>query len=86
MTESATEGGKPHEVGPFVECLGSGRHAPAIREDMKVARKLGITGTPAYVLGRRVPDTEEVEILEVIKGLPPFEYVAEKIESLLAPP
>lgn len=73
-------------VEPFVACLDSGRHAAAIREDMDAAHKLGVTGTPAYVLGRRVPEGDEVEVLEVIKGLPPFEYVEEKINGLLAPP
>lgn len=74
------------ELEPFVECLDSGRYAAAIREDIEVARKLGVKGTPAYVLGRRVPETDEVEVLEVIGGLPPYEYVEEKINGLLASP
>jgi len=74
------------EVGPFVECLDSGRHDAAIREDIEVARKLRIQGTPAYVLGRRVPASDDVEVLEVISGLPPYEVLEEKINGLLASP
>lgn len=73
------------EVEAFAECLESGRHAKGIREDMEVARKLGVTGTPAFVLGRRVPESDEVEVLEVVKGLAPYEHFVELIDELVEP-
>lgn len=55
-----------------------------IREDMRVAQVLGITGTPAYVLGRRVKGGDKVEVLDVIGGLPPYEELEKRINVLLA--
>lgn len=43
------------------------------------------TATPAYLLGRRVPDGDKIEVLEVLKGLPPsYEVFKEKLDALLA--
>jgi protein-disulfide isomerase len=71
------------DVAAFQKCLSSGRHAGAIRADVRTAQMLGITGTPAYLLGRRIPGGNKVEVLEVVKGLPPYEALKEKINALL---
>lgn len=68
----------------FEQCLSSGKHADAIREDMKVAESLRIAGTPAYLLGRRIPGGDKVEILYSMKGLPPYEFAENKINEQLA--
>lgn len=70
----------------FEKCLASGRHVAAIREDMRIAENLGIRGTPAYLVGRRIAGSDKVEILEVIKGLPPFETLANRLNALLSAP
>ena len=72
------------DVAAFQKCLSSGQHAGAIREDMRTVQVLGITGTPAFLLGRRLPGSDKVEILEIVKGLPPYEVLKEKLEALLA--
>jgi protein-disulfide isomerase len=71
------------DVAAFQQCLSSGRHAAGIRENIRVARSLGITGTPAYVLGRRVPGSDKVQVLEIVNGLPPYEDLEKKINALL---
>jgi protein-disulfide isomerase len=71
------------DAAAFQKCLADGTHAGEIREDMRVAEILGIHGTPAYVVGRRLPGGDKVEVLEVIKGGAPYEYLEEKINSLL---
>jgi protein-disulfide isomerase len=71
------------DVAAFQKCLDSGRHAAGIREDIRTVQHLGITGTPAYLLGRRLPDSDKIEILDVIKGLPPYEAMEAKINALL---
>lgn len=71
------------DVAAFEKCLADGKHAPGIRADMRAAQTLGITGTPAYLLGRRVPDSDKVEILKIISGLPPYEYLEKKLDELL---
>jgi len=72
------------DVAAFQKCLSSGKQAPGIREDMRVAKNLGITGTPAYLLGRRLPGGDKVQILDMAKGLPPYEVLEQKINALLA--
>ena len=71
------------DVAAFQKCLSSGRQGAGIREDMRAAQILGITGTPAYLIGRRLPGGKKVEILEVVKGLPPYEYLEEKLNGFL---
>lgn len=71
------------DVAAFEKCLKSGKHAPGIRQDVRAAETLGITSTPAYLLGRRVPNSDKVEVLEIISGLPPYEYLEKKINELL---
>jgi protein-disulfide isomerase len=73
------------DVAAFQQCLSSGKPAAGIREDMRIAAQmLGITGTPAYVLGRRVPGSDKVQVLEVVKGLPTFEGLETKLNAMLA--
>lgn len=72
------------DVAVFEQCLSSGQHAAAVREDMKIAESLRIGGTPAYLLGRRIPGGDQVEILYSIKGLPPYEFIENKINEQLA--
>jgi len=73
------------DVAAFRKCLSSGRHAAAIRQDMKEAQALRMTVTPVYLIGRRVPGSDKVEILHSIGGLPPYDYVEKKLNELLAP-
>ena len=71
------------DVPAFQTCLSSGRHAAEIREHSRVAQSLGITGTPAYLLGHRLPGSDKIEILDIVKGLPPYEVLEKKLNDLL---
>ena len=68
----------------FQQCLFTGRHAAGIRKNIRVAQSLGITGTPAYLLGRRIPGGDKVQILDIVKGLPPYEELEKRLNALLA--
>jgi len=68
----------------FQKCLSSGRHGADIRRDIRIAQSLGITGTPAYLLGRRSPGSDKIQILEIVHGLPPYEELERKLNDLLA--
>ena len=74
------------DVAVFRECLESGRHAAGIREDVRQVRRTGVTGTPAFLLGRRIPETDKVRIEEVVRGAVPFEELAKIIDGLLEAP
>jgi protein-disulfide isomerase len=72
------------DVAVFQQCLSKGRHAAGIRADMRTAQSLGITGTPAYVIGRRLPGGDKVQVLEVLHGFTSYEEFEKKLEVLLA--
>jgi len=72
------------DTAAFQKCLASGQHEAAIRDDAKLAQSLGLYGTPAYLLGRRLPGGDKVEIVDVVKGVPPYEELEKRINALLA--
>ena len=74
------------DLARFDECVASGKHDGAIREDVRLAQGLGVQGTPAFLLGRRVPKSDKVEVLDVVKGLPSYEELAKRLDALLAAP
>ncbi len=68
----------------FQACFSKGRMAPGIRDDVRTANLLGISSTPFYLIARRAPGGDKARILEAIKGLPPYEYMEEKLNAALA--
>lgn len=54
------------------------------RVDMRTAGILGLAGTPAYLIGRRLPGGDKVEILDTIHGLPPYEDLEKRLNDFLA--
>lgn len=71
------------DVPAFQKCLSSGRHEGEIRNSVRLAHSLGIAGTPAYVLARRIKG-DKVEVLDIVHGLQPYEDLEKKINTLLA--
>lgn len=72
------------DVAAFQKCLSRGRHAAGIREEIRIAHDLvGISGTPAYLLGRRLPGSDKVQILDIVRGLTPYEELEKKLNALL---
>jgi protein-disulfide isomerase len=68
----------------FQKCLSSRGHDGEIRKSIRVAQNLGITGTPAYLLGRRIPGGDKIQVLELVKGFWPYEEFEKKLNALLA--
>ena len=61
------------DVATFNSCMESSKHAAAIRADMKEASKVGITGTPGFVLARTDPkDPTKVTGISFLRGAQPF--------------
>lgn len=71
------------DVAAFQKCISSGKTVPGIREDMRTVQNLGINSTPRYLLGRRIPGGDKVQILDIIEGAKPYEVFEEKINALL---
>lgn len=72
------------DVDAFQKCLASGRKAGKIREDLRVVQILGIHLTPSYVLARRLPNSEKVEVLEVGQGGKAYMELEEKLNTILS--
>jgi len=71
------------DVPAFQKCLSSGRHEGEIRDSIRLAHSLGISGTPAYVLARRIKG-DKVEVLDIVHGVRPYEELEKKINALPA--
>lgn len=67
----------------FKQCLNSGKHATEIRKDISVGAKVGVRGTPTFLLGRTEGDGMKVKALQIIRGAQPYARFMQTIESLL---
>jgi protein-disulfide isomerase len=73
------------DVGSYQQCLDSGRHAAAIRQDMAEAQRVGARGTPTFLLAATDPqDPTKVKGLSLIPGARPFVAMKGDIERALA--
>jgi len=61
----------------FTECLDSGRHDAAIREDILVGQSLGIRGTPTFFLG--INRGDEITLVRKIQGTQPYEVFEREV-------
>ena len=59
------------DTGSFVACLGSSQAAARVREDARIASGLGLSGTPAFAVGRRQADGR-VKVTTVFEGAKPL--------------
>jgi protein-disulfide isomerase len=71
------------DVRPFRKCLDDGRYAESIRGSMAEAKKLGMTGTPALLLG--VSDGQQIKNVKLMTGALPFAVFKAEIDKMLAP-
>lgn len=67
----------------FKACIEEGKHADAIRRDIAEGGELGITGTPAFILG--VSDGNQVKDAVRITGAQPLAAFKAEIDKRLAP-
>jgi protein-disulfide isomerase len=66
----------------FARCLAEG--VDGVRADMKEAERLGLRGTPMFVLGRLVDD-EHVQVLGIVKGAQPYGVFETALSAASAP-
>jgi protein-disulfide isomerase len=70
----------------FDACVASDKEDAAIRRDIAEMQKLGITGTPAFLIGRTDPRGSKLTILAAVRGARPFADFKTEIDKLLAEP
>ena len=74
------------DAADFTECLGSDKHMAQIKADQAESQKLGISGTPSFVLGLTDPkDPNKVHLTKFIRGAQPITAFAAAIDELLKP-
>jgi len=68
------------DEGKFSACLEDPAQERKILQDMAEANRLGINGTPSFVLGRIEGDT--MSVIRLARGAPGFDAFAQEIEKL----
>lgn len=70
-------------AGALQACVASGRYADGIRLSARSAERLGIMGTPAFVVGTLSPDGQVLTAAKVLVGAPTYEGFRELLDGLL---
>ncbi len=70
----------------FQACLESGTYAARIRRDLAEGNRLGISGTPTFLLGFTPSSGSVVRAVKIIRGAKGFSEFQQAIEELLAKP
>ena len=65
-------------------CLESGKHAQDVKESVARIQKLGISGTPAFLIGRTPSGGEPIKVTKVVEGAQPFSVFKTAIDEALA--
>ncbi len=71
------------DVARFEECLAGGKFDQEIRRQMGEARKVGATGTPAFMIGRTEPNSSKVKVVAALRGARPLADFKAEIDRLL---
>ena len=73
------------EAAAFNECLDTQKHQKTVEADLASGAKLGVTGTPAFAVGRTdAKDPDKVNLTVLIKGARPIDQFRGSINDLLA--
>jgi protein-disulfide isomerase len=72
------------DVAKFQQCLDSGKFTAMVQASAEEAKKLGLTGTPSFVLGLTDPASSKVKVVKVIIGAQKYSAFQEAIDELLA--
>jgi len=73
------------DLAQFQACLNTDKYAESVRRDMADANKLGVTGTPSFVLTLTDPkDPSKVKGLAILKGAQPFDNFKRILDQALS--
>jgi protein-disulfide isomerase len=70
------------DMAAFTACLGSGRHANAVKASVARIQKLNINGTPMFLVGRTPSGSEPMTVSKVIEGAQPFDAFRKAIDEV----
>ena len=73
------------DIAQFEGCLSSNKYDNEVRKDMALAQKLGVTGTPSFVLARTNPDDPaKVKGISSLRGAQPLAAFKKIIDEELS--
>ena len=72
-------------IGQFEDCLNTGKYRTAINNDMELAKKLGMSGVPGFIIG--IVDSQnpgKIKGITSILGAQPVSNFQKEIEAAIA--
>ncbi len=73
------------DVAAFGSCMASGKYAAAIQADVATAQKLGVGGTPSFLVAASDPENpRQVKGITLIRGAMPFAGYKQELDRVLA--
>jgi protein-disulfide isomerase len=73
------------DVEKFKACLESGKFESQVKEDVAEAGRVGITGTPSFLLAVVDPQTKNLRAVTRIRGAQPLATFRRELDKLLGP-
>jgi protein-disulfide isomerase len=68
----------------FDKCMTDGKYTPAVRADLAESQKVGITGTPGFVVALTDPkDPKKAKGVSFLRGAQPFDAFKTALEQVL---
>ena len=74
------------DLAKFNECLESEKYADNIERSVTGARRMGIFGTPAFVIGTLTEDGDFIRVTKLLVGAQTYEDLKSVLDELLANP
>ena len=72
-------------VGQFEDCLNTGKYRTSINNGMELAKKLGMSGVPGFIIGMAdANDSRKVTGISMIRGAVPVSNFQNEIEAAIA--
>ena len=68
----------------FRACLESGKHAEEVKDSVARIQKMGISGTPAFLIGRTPSGKEPMTVSKFVEGAQPYEAFQKAIDAVMA--
>jgi protein-disulfide isomerase len=72
------------DVKTFRTCLESGKYTQPVKDSVARIQKMGISGTPAFLIGRTPAGSAPMKVSKVVEGAQPYESFKTAIDQVLA--
>jgi protein-disulfide isomerase len=67
----------------FNQCLDSGKYDDEINQDIDDAQRVGINGTPAFLIGVIAPNSSKVTVSKIMMGAEPFDSFKKALDETI---